>query len=1779
MEEYSKYIYYKIEQNEQYEIIKLKENLKTISNEIIQKILIENGFNEDYLGLKKYIKYSCDNQNENEFKRLNNEDNVNFNILYIQLVLNDNKYIYYKINDNSEFYIMEFKKENFKSITKTEMIGFLYNEGFRDEDISLIYSIKYNFYKGEVKKDLKEDKKVKIENHYILYIYLEIKGETKSSSQFETNDYDYYKTNFDELQKKVNELSQDISNRNIVNKSNIIRNQKFSKQQRLQRINGINQNINFEKTDKQNSEIKNNESKGVSSFYLYSYPLVDNYNININIKRDIEVEKKNINKNTKNLNKNKGNENINLIKDDINKKYEIINEDYIYYNQIFTIYNEFKNAKKKANLKIEPINENIEEYLEQGPDILHIKINSIINRSPKEYNDNNEEEGNSLDLLLEVYGNGGLTTYSGEILKIAFTVENNVSKIKLLIFSTQNIEEMEKIFKNIDIQNIIFINSSQLDEKEENNFIKSLYNNLLKGETIKDSFNRSKNEIKDKFSIKLFSKENPKLNLTEGGINLNKNCSLNLDFVNNNYKKVIGRNRKLKQCIIDFKKNKKVCIFGYEGLGKKSFAQKVGYYLYERNIMNNIYYLELYSLEKMSKDILTLKIEEIKINIDDDNDPIGFNNILIIVYLNFIIKKKDELKSLEKIINELDEKFYYLISFTISKEIMGENKKIINFASIELEPFDEINQKKIFNSLLIVKNEETINLGEEILKKTKGRDCEIFKENQNQEKLNKKEIKTIHDSFIKIRKEKNKTQSLIIRDQKEKEKEKEREKEKKKIEICTKGCSGTCPYECPNGCPEKSPNTPNDIYLRALYINLFYNNHKIECQNMSNLKIIVEILKYEKEGINIKKIFSIFSILKFGIIEDSLEIFFKPSEIKFIKKELNYLIFVEKNEKESIYYIDNSYIELIIQILIDKYENILLENLKIILKNYALIFKYLIYNSDFPYNIIMQIHPENEFWHISSNNFNDEYNFKKKCKQLYFDDVVYSNNVFHLFNYEDFKYETIINRQKKRENKENENESSGKETLINNYNEYIYLIAIYLPCILYFKNSFFYKDLILDFFLNSLIFFDFEEKEYEIKLIRLRMLKYLISDDSHLNKIEDSNKKEIIEKNGDILFIFYLIQTFNNKNQKEEISILFEKCLKLIKGNNYYNLVRLNILYYLQTNEKICLEQLENDLYNKINNLYLKLRIKLLRIEDYLKNNEFDEFDIEIKKCEEVIEKNKNDFSLRNSDINIILLALKNQKNKLFKDYIKKKLFFFSSNPFYNEEGKELLTESNNSFYLKYKLQSFFPNLQIEFQRIDKNFKSKLQKCLNDPIKFLYLGSDGFNNDGNIIYEDEFKTFKIKNEDIKKIIDGAKCKESCDVVILGILNNDENDDSSLYNIFKNEPNNFRHIIYIKKRDDLINLFEKEPIFYCFFYNCFFLFIKEFILNLSKSRGYLTIREAFRRANNIFNENLKKIKILTDGSESYSILCLGENPKNSDDICDFGFINDENFDTYINHINSIKKNIKDSDLYDEKMRKYNIYFRKNPFNDEIEKVIEEDTTLNEKMKFLKFPGKYYLKDEQLEKRFFSMKKLLENIINFIKDNQIVNLYGYKLLGKKLCIEISKYFYMNNYFKKGIYIIDLRYFNKEKYLSELKNRIINNKNVGESKSNDILIVLVHVEKIKDNVWKWINDLNVHTLISTNKKFNDDLSLENKEQKENKKDKKNKNEIQEDYKSKIKEKMKFYDIDKKIVDIYKENPNIIKEEEKNNERFDKNIKIMNKELEKLINAYKIIKMIKIK
>jgi hypothetical protein len=309
----------------------------------------------------------------------------------------------------------------------------------------------------------------------------------------------------------------------------------------------------------------------------------------------------------------------------------------------------------------------------------------------------------------------------------------------------------------------------------------------------------------------------------------------------------------------------------------------------------------------------------------------------------------------------------------------------------------------------------------------------------------------------------------------------------------------------------------------------------------------------------IKKIFSIFTILKLGIRDDILNIFFDKKEIDLIKKRLNLIIFVEKDEKGKNYVLDSSFRSIVKSLLKQKeYEKEFIGYLNFILEKYALILRHLVYSKDYGNKYSQfQFHAGinndfNSFWFSVngkkiSSNFKAEYQKYKSDPEIYFDDVKYFINILDLFS-DEYYFDKM-------------------ESNINELIEYISQISICLPTLLYFNNM-----------NNNIIYVNsiesiFNKKLGKLKLykslFRLKIFKYWFSEDSSflpknadLDKIKGDTCKEKGGLNNDINAEFYLVKIYDiiKNNQNQDITHIYNECKEYCKDNKF-NSEKLEKLY------------------------------------------------------------------------------------------------------------------------------------------------------------------------------------------------------------------------------------------------------------------------------------------------------------------------------------------------------------------------------------------------------------------------------------------------------------------------------------------------------------------------------------------------------------------------------------------------------------------------------------------
>ena len=787
-----------------------------------------------------------------------------------------------------------------------------------------------------------------------------------------------------------------------------------------------------------------------------------------------------------------------------------------YFNEMVTIYDIFKNSKYSALLEFEPIVYEFNRYIEKCPDILHIKVKSTKDQQHR--------------MKIELDYSGNLHYYKCSDLKQLLCTETGISQIKLLILASQNIEEIQPFFKDLGIENIIYIDNKMekgdypLPIEAEENFIKELYYYMLiEGLSIQNSFNESKRNLKGKITITL---TNPKgetyllpsqkndekvkkkssknlIHLNElkkinnPNIELNKNCSLNLDFVKYNYKRIIGRNIELKDCIKymhNYNRYNNVCICGHPGVGKKSFAQLAGKFAFERNKYEEVHFITIYNLGN-AQSILQNKINSINnSNKEIDEDEIEFDNtkILLIIYYDNIILKESDIKAFEEIINKIKcNNFYFLYVFTIAKEFNIENVKrnLHDTPMIKLKKLELAKRSDLFD---LISNDFEKNIKLTKLRSTQNKD--LF----------------------------NKTNGY-----------------------------------------------PNDIYLLILFMSCFNDcykkimndsNDKTKNKNLEEIIFINFLENDEKMFENkIKKIFSIFTILKLGIRDDILNIFFDKKEIDLIKKRLNLIIFVEKDEKGKNYALDSSFRSTLKSLLKEEeYEKDFIGYLNFILEKYALILRHLVYSKNYVNKYSQfQFHAGinndfNSFWFSVngkkiSSNFKAEYQKYKSDPEIYFDDVKYFINILDLFS-DEYYFDKM-------------------ESNINKLIEYISQISICLPTLLYFNNM-----------NNNIIYVNsiesiFNKKLGKLKLykslFRLKIFKYWFSEDSSflpknadLDKIKGDTCKEKGGLNNDINAEFYLVKIYDiiKNNQNQDITHIYNECKEYCKDNKF-NSEKLEKLY------------------------------------------------------------------------------------------------------------------------------------------------------------------------------------------------------------------------------------------------------------------------------------------------------------------------------------------------------------------------------------------------------------------------------------------------------------------------------------------------------------------------------------------------------------------------------------------------------------------------------------------
>ena len=396
------------------------------------------------------------------------EDNMhNFDIFYQINSYDDIQEYKLKNIKDKPYFLIESNNINPKNITFEYLEHLLKNDGV---DLSIIQEFRYlieeerNNKINFLLKPLSNNNLSELTYLNQIYLHLIIEDETETpETEIINEEMDEYNIKIEKYEKNIEEISNGIRKEEMYN--NIVLSDSLFK--------------DHEKKKFSQSLISNdlNIIMGKKNFIYNSFSFINeekNFNIDDNNINDfnnsdkhltlsLDVNREYLKKNTYKIDK-KEKSDINLcylysnpllLKD--NKK---LYKDNDCFNEIVSIYDIFKNSNFSANLKFEPIINNFNTYLESTPDILHINVNSTFEKKK---------------LLIDLDYMGELQHYRCEDLKLAIGTEYGLSQIKLLILSSQNIEEMKKYFNDIGIKNIIYIEKKITYPKpneQEENFIK-----------------------------------------------------------------------------------------------------------------------------------------------------------------------------------------------------------------------------------------------------------------------------------------------------------------------------------------------------------------------------------------------------------------------------------------------------------------------------------------------------------------------------------------------------------------------------------------------------------------------------------------------------------------------------------------------------------------------------------------------------------------------------------------------------------------------------------------------------------------------------------------------------------------------------------------------------------------------------------------------------------------------------------------------------------------------------------------------------------------------------------------------------------------------------------------------------------------------------------------------------------------------------------------------------------------------------------------------------------
>ena len=623
------------------------------------------------------------------------------------------------------YYIM--KDEHHEKLTiediKKKIIEDGYNESYLTKDESYLTKVKYKYLLKKQSiinsdilekeedhilkdlKELKEDESINIQkDDFRLYLHIilgldkaQIKKEIEAEKEKEINEIGVQFSNLEQVRNEIEEMKQQIYHI-----------EHDLKHEKNEMIRCIKKNLKANKTILESSKKDKTEinfRKKEESGLIGSCSNIIDYN-----KIEDEPEEKNKINEANNSIENKSNYSkiIFLFSSLLSEKKQYYEQDYSYYKHFLVIYNTLK--KKQSDIKIELHLKQLlnDIFCGDKPHILHIRIDSYI------------EENEIKDIYFKLGDESSICKLDTFVKKFETTKNLN---LKLLIISSQNIEKIKNKFdqlKMLEKINKIYINYSKEQEEKEIEFIQNLYEILFYDNKKLKAFVKEKNNKHFIFDFKnehenYFEYKNIKIE--PEFINSNKSIKhlLTHEIMKNNYC-IIGRSKELDINLKKYKEKKwsKFYIYGAEGVGKKSFAKKLGFLFYERDIFDKVYFLEINPIDnpEMKINIIIDRILEY----NNDREKKDMKHILLIIYFNEIITK---INDLHELILKIETKkrnkisLYFNFTFTLASDNLDYCKKIFkdNYIKLtQLSVFGKNKEININNFIDFYKKEKLINL-------------------------------------------------------------------------------------------------------------------------------------------------------------------------------------------------------------------------------------------------------------------------------------------------------------------------------------------------------------------------------------------------------------------------------------------------------------------------------------------------------------------------------------------------------------------------------------------------------------------------------------------------------------------------------------------------------------------------------------------------------------------------------------------------------------------------------------------------------------------------------------------------------------------------------------------------------------------------------------------------------------------------------------------------------------------------------------------------------------